>query len=178
LTSISFAPATTADLETVFSMMRALYEYDRLDFEESRLRRALLGLLQDGRLGRVFLIRDGEAVAGYVALTFQYGLEAGGREIFIDELFIKEPHRGRGLGRDALKFLDELARFEGAVALHLAVEIHNTKAQGFYLAAGFGEPRRYLMSRSVPSPRYADRGRGSTSVCPPASPAAWPESTG
>ena len=99
MTPVRFVPATPGDLDTILAMMRDLYAYDRLEFEEARARRALGGLIADDRVGRAFLIEEGDVVAGYVVLTFQYGLEVGGRETFVDELFIKEPHRGRGLGR-------------------------------------------------------------------------------
>ncbi len=47
----------------------------------------------------MWLIRHGGQTVGYVVLTFDYGLEYGGREMFIDELYVRASHRavsGRG----------------------------------------------------------------------------------
>jgi len=150
MSSIAFVPATPGDLDLIAGMMRELYEYDRLPFDGTRARRALGGLIADDRVGRAFLIKEDAVVAGYVVLTFQYGLEVGGRETFVDELFIKEPHRGRGLGRRTFQFLDEFCRQNHILAIHLAVELHNERARRFYESIGFGPPRRYMMSRPVP----------------------------
>jgi GNAT superfamily N-acetyltransferase len=146
---VRFVPATPADLDAIVAIMRDLYAYDRLEFVEARARRALGGLIADDRVGRAFLIEADEAVVGYVVLTFQYGLEVGGRETFVDELFIKEPHRGRGLGRQTFRFLDGFCRENGILAIHLAVELPNERARRFYESIGFGAPHRYMMSRPV-----------------------------
>ncbi len=150
MTSVHFVPAVPGDLDAILGMMRDLYAYDRLEFEQARARRALGGLVADDRVGRAFLIQEDDVVVGYVVLTFQYGLEVGGRETFVDELFIKEPHRGRGLGRRTFQFLDEFCRQNRILAIHLAVELPNERARRFYESIGFGAPRRYMMSRPVP----------------------------
>jgi GNAT superfamily N-acetyltransferase len=150
MTSVRFVPATPDNLDLIVGMMRDLYQFDRLPFEEARARRALGGLIADDRVGRAFLIQEGDVVVGYVVLTFQYGLEVGGRETFVDELFIKEPHRGRGLGRQTFRFLDGFCRENGILAIHLAVELPNEQARRFYESIGFGAPHRYMMSRPVP----------------------------
>ncbi len=41
------------------------------------------------------MLLDGTA-AGYAALTFGFSLEVGGRDAFIDELFLIEAARGKG----------------------------------------------------------------------------------
>jgi len=150
MTSVRFVPAAPGDLDVILGMMRDLYAYDRLEFDAARARRALGGLIADDRVGRAFLIQEGDGVVGYVVLTFQYGLEVGGRETFVDELFIKEPHRGRGLGRRTFEFLDQFCRQNRILAIHLAVELPNERARRFYESVGFAAPRRYMMSRPVP----------------------------
>ena len=78
--------------------MRDYYAFDGHGFDEQKARVALLTLLRDPNLGRVWLILDGAVAAGYIVLCFGYSLEWLGRDAFVDEFFLREPYRGRGLG--------------------------------------------------------------------------------
>jgi GNAT superfamily N-acetyltransferase len=70
----------------------------------------------------------------------------GGRDGLLDELFVTEDQRGRGLGTRALQFAADECRRLGLRALHLEVERQNLEAQRLYRAAGFVDHDRYLMS--------------------------------
>lgn len=145
----SFAPAAPDDEDLVVAMMRELYVHDGLYFDEARARAALARLLADASLGRVWVARaDGEP-AGYLVLTLGYSLEFAGRDAFVDELYLREPFRGGGLGRRAIETAVAACRELGVEALHLEVERANTGAQGFYRRLGFHDHDRYLMTRWI-----------------------------
>jgi ribosomal protein S18 acetylase RimI-like enzyme len=93
------------------------------------------------------LIRVNDATAGYLVLTFGFSLEFGGRDALIDELYVRENFRGRGLGRASLVLAAEVCREEGIRALHLEVDRVNTRAQGVYRQAGFRDHDRYLLTK-------------------------------
>jgi GNAT superfamily N-acetyltransferase len=94
-------------------------------------------LLEDPTLGRVWLIEDHGSVAGYLALCFGYSIEFGGRDAFVDELYLLESRRGRGLGKAALEAAAREAATLGVVALHLEVGTENAKARKLYESVGF-----------------------------------------
>lgn len=148
--AITCVAATGKDLDTLLAMMRELYVIEGSEFDDRRQRPALVRLLGDEMLGRAYLIRDGDRTAGYVFLTFDYGLEYGGREVWIDELFVREGSRGRGFGAAALRFVEEVCRSWGVRAIHLGVARTNPKALDFYLKNGFGEPERYMLTKVLP----------------------------
>ncbi|HEU0055537.1 MAG TPA: GNAT family N-acetyltransferase [Longimicrobium sp.] len=143
----TFELATAADTETLVPMIREFYAYEGLAFDETRVRDALGQLLGDARLGRVWIVRAGGEAAGYVVLTFGFSLEFAGRDAFLDELFLREAHRGGGLGRRAIETAAEACRALGIRALHLEVERHNSAAQEFYRRMGFTDHDRYLLTR-------------------------------
>src|SRR5437868_3978671 len=90
------------DLDLLLDLMQGLYAFDHMPFDPARARTALVMLLADSSLGRVFLVEArGEAV-GYAVLTLGYSLEFAGRYALLDELFILEEHRGHGSGRQVL----------------------------------------------------------------------------
>jgi GNAT superfamily N-acetyltransferase len=124
---------------------------------EVEARAAALALINDPSLGRLWVIRDGDAVVGYVAVALGFSFEYRGREAFVDELFIAESHRGRGLGREALALAEAWCREAGVNALHLEVERHRENAVELYKRRGFADFGRYLMTKwltpSKPAPR-------------------------
>jgi diamine N-acetyltransferase len=80
-------------------------------------------------------------------VTIGYSIEFGGRDAFLDELFVSADSRGRGLGTRALEVAAEACREAGIVALHLEVDHANTAAQRLYRRHGFVDHDRYLMTR-------------------------------
>jgi ribosomal protein S18 acetylase RimI-like enzyme len=143
----TFKPAGASDFDALLPMIRALCEHDGTPFDEHAVGRALARLVGDESLGRVWLIESGGEAAGYVVLTFGFSLEFGGRDAFIDELFVKEEFRGRGLGNEAIRFAEDVCRERGIRALHLEVDRQNTRAQSVYRRAGFVDHQNYLMTK-------------------------------
>jgi GNAT superfamily N-acetyltransferase len=57
----------------------------------------------------------GEPV-GYLVVTLGYSLEYGGRDAFVDEVYIRSTHREKGIGTAALTFAEEQCRVLGVRA--------------------------------------------------------------
>ncbi|MEW6495884.1 MAG: GNAT family N-acetyltransferase [Cyanobacteriota bacterium] len=144
---ITFKVADTSDTEILVEFIREFHEIEHLPFDSSTIRRLLASFLNDDSLGRVWLIQaSGEAI-GYIILTFGYSFEFLGRDAFIDELYIRESHRGQGAGTTALQFVEEVCPSLGVQALHLEVDRINTNAQYLYRKMGFADHDRYLMTK-------------------------------
>src|SRR5215470_16423180 len=124
----TFTIARRADIETLLELMLEYYEFDHLPFNQQNARAALAKFVDDESLGRVWLISDEGTVVGYLVLTLGYSVEYGGRDAFIDEVYIRASHRGQGIGRRALAFGEDVCRSLGVRALHLEVERVNTRA--------------------------------------------------
>ncbi|MDT7542235.1 MAG: hypothetical protein QOE33_2139 [Acidobacteriota bacterium] len=150
----TFTLATPSDADLLVPLLREFYAYDHIAFDEPEARRALDQLLSDARLGRVYLIHLGDELAGYLVLTFGFSLEFKGRDAFVDELFLREEFRGRGIGTRALTVAEETCRAGNVRALHLEVERANTGAQGVYRRAGFKDHDRYLLTKWIEPRSY------------------------
>jgi ribosomal protein S18 acetylase RimI-like enzyme len=135
----------------LLEFMHDLYTLDGYAFIAGKARAALVGLLSNPELGRVWIIEVEGGAVGYVVLAFGYSLEFHGRDAFIDELFVKASHRRQGIGTRALQFCIEVCPGLGVHALHLEVERHNTAAQAVYRRAGFKDHDRYLLTKWFPS---------------------------
>ena len=146
---VDFRAAGTADIDLLVRLMRKLYEFDHISFDQENARRGLVKLLDDESLGRVWLIRHAGETAGYVVLTFGFSLEFHGRDALVDEIYLTEDYRGRGIGRRALEFVFAFCRSHGIDAVHLEVEKANTRARALYLKAGFADHTRHFMTKWI-----------------------------
>lgn len=141
-----FTVADSSHSDLLFELMQEFYALEHLRFEEPT-RRALERLLDDRALGMVHLICSRDAVIGYFILTFGFSLEFHGRDALVDELYIREPYRGEGIGQASLRFIEALCRQHGIEALHLEVDRSNLRAQALYRRAGYQDHDRYLLTK-------------------------------
>ena len=109
----------------------------------------LARLLDDQSLGRVWLIDSGGATVGYVVLIFSHSLEFDGRDAYVDEIYLQERYRGRGLGPEALLFAEGVCAALGVRALHLGVDRNNRRARAAYLKAGFANRNHFLLTKRI-----------------------------
>ena len=145
----ALAPAGPADLDELLVMLERFGESQGYPFDPAQARYALGELLARPELGAVFRIVRGAVSVGYVALTFGWSLEWGGRDAFVDEIFVEAPERGRGSGRAALRAIVDEARRLGVRALHLEVEDENESAQRLYRGEGFQATARRILTHRL-----------------------------
>lgn len=143
---IQFQQASIAHLDLLLTLMAEFYA-DTMPFVPALAQSALSGILQNSAYGFVWLIRHQGSTVGYVVLTLGYSLEYGGRDAFIDELYLRPSNRNQGIGTQTLHFLEKTCRQLDIKALHLEVERDNPKAQALYDRVGFEPHDRTLMTQ-------------------------------
>ena len=146
---ISFRLAQPADADILMQLMREYCVFDHLPFDEQTRRRTCAQFLGDESQGRLWLILSEGAPVGYLILALGFSFEYGGRDAFIDEVYICETHRGRGVGKRALEFAEEQCRALGVGALHLEVGRENINAHALYRKVGFIDHDRYLLTKRI-----------------------------
>ncbi len=128
----------------------------------AQLAETLPGLLQDPT--SLFALAEydsGHAVA-YSYARLYTNLWASGIEAHLEDLFVLETERGRGLGRSLLEFTTQTLRGRGALAIGLHTNENNAGAQALYRRSGF-EPQteaRWQGGREVYWVRDLARGAG------------------
>jgi ribosomal protein S18 acetylase RimI-like enzyme len=149
VSQVSFRPATRDDEADLLRMVRSLAEQQpgAYYFEEHAVRSMPREFLAEPSLGTAWIFSDGATIAGYIVLTLGDSFEYRGRDAFVDELYVEPQYRRRGIGWEALKFVDEQARTMGVTALHLEVDHGNYPALKLYQRAGYEHHDRYLMTK-------------------------------
>ena len=102
--------ASMDDLDKLEPMVAGYHAFEGIDTTEENRRAALTPLLEGTPLGVAYLI---------------------------DEFFIRENVRGRGMGTEVLTSLLPALGQHGVKALHLEVDPKNSGAQRVYTRAGF-----------------------------------------
>ncbi|MCO6489889.1 MAG: GNAT family N-acetyltransferase [Phaeodactylibacter sp.] len=136
-TTPSLRLATAADIEALLGMMRRFYAIDGYPFEREKKERAIRQLLEESVFGEIWLLEDQGRPVGYLVITVGFSLEYNGRDGWIDELFLEDGCRGKGLGERILKHAISRAEAFGINFLHLQVERHNEVGRRLYERLGF-----------------------------------------
>src|ERR1044072_6691447 len=143
----SFRLAEPSDADTLVEMMRDFNAHERIAFDEGEVRAVLAQLFANDSYGLVSLILLGGEGAGYVVITFGFSVEFRGRGALIDELFVKDEFRGRGLASAALRFAEGVCRARGIRALPLEVDRGYPRAQSVYRRGGFADRGNHLLNK-------------------------------
>ncbi len=92
--------------------------------------------LDDSICAEGFVFVDGEKIVGYAITARSYSTEFGGECIWIEDIFIKENYRGRGVGT---KFIQHVKKLFPDKILRLEAEPDDVKLLNFYKRFGFKE---------------------------------------
>ncbi len=142
---IQFKPLVLADVETIVPMMQEFYAIDNYHFNIDVSKSLLQEFISNENLGQSWLILSDAEIAGYIILTFIFSFEYQGKIAFLDELYVTETARGKGIGNKAIEFVKAESHKLSLKLIYLEVEPHNKKAQKLYLAHGFEIHNRKLM---------------------------------
>jgi GNAT superfamily N-acetyltransferase len=141
--------AVAGDVPVVLRLVRELAEYERAPGEVVAVE---ADLLRDGfgpgppRFFVELAEWDGE-VAGFALWFFNYSTWQGRAGLYLEDLFVRPPWRGRGVGRALLVHLARTAVAEGCGRFVWQVLDWNAPAIAFYEALGARPLREWVTMR-------------------------------
>jgi diamine N-acetyltransferase len=142
-----FLSFTRNDIPIILAMMKEFNAIDNYPFNQPERTENLELLLENPDFGKLWIIWQGETVAGYTFLGFGFSFEFKGRDAFVDELFIRPEFQGQGIGKKAIDFIIDEAKKAGVKALHLEAEHHNERGLRLYRTKGFVDHKRFLLTK-------------------------------
>lgn len=146
----TIATATADDIDEILDMTEVFYGELDIAFDRATSNRALKELIGDASVGRVFLMKQNETVAGYCVLVFVFSIEFGGKVAVVDEYFVKPAERCTGLGRTGLNTIVEQCQTLGLRGMRL--ETLSDRATSFYQRCGFSDLERKVLFMQLPQP--------------------------
>ena len=140
---ITLELAGPVQLEELLPLVAAYHAFEEVETSAEQRRHSVGKLLNDKKLGEIWLVRKVDVFIGYIAVCYSYSIEFGGRDAFVDEFYIAAAERGRGIGGRVLNEIAKLIRARGIVAVHLEVDGRNERARAAYARAGFSSRDKY-----------------------------------
>ena len=148
LPEVALEPVTLRDQDALLVLTRAFHGEDGHPLSEAG-ERAVRAVCGGDPMARAWFLRADGVRVGYAVLTFGFSIEHGGRDGFIDDLYVVPEARGRGIGTAAMDLLERVAAQHGVHGLHLEVERDNQKAEALYRRRGYRVTDRRLMSKRL-----------------------------
>lgn len=127
---------TAADRELYLAMADEFYHSNGVlhPVPPSHLEATFRELLRSQTYLRCFFLEEDGEPAGFALLAMAFSQEAGGLVVWLEELYVREAFRGRGLAGDFLTFMK---REIPAARYRLEIEPSNEGARRLYARYGF-----------------------------------------
>lgn len=137
MNKISTRPATEADVPVILDFIRSLADYEKLSDEVVATEEGLRETLFGGSRSAEVLIGCVDGVpAGFAVFFHNYSTFLARPGMYLEDLFVRPDHRGRGLGRALITAVARLAVERGCGRYEWTVLDWNTPAIEFYRGLG------------------------------------------
>ena len=149
MNAIELKPLAHNDIEITLQMMKDFYAIDNYPIDLEVSKKLITDFINQPQLGKGWIIIHEGKTVGYCMLTFVFSFEYKGLIAFLDELYLSEAARGKGIGKVALSFIKSESHKLSLKLIYLEVENHNENAQKLYLASDFTIHSRKIMKHKV-----------------------------
>lgn len=136
--TLTVRTATAVDAETILRFIRGLADYER---EPASVVVATVSDLRAQMESasppfECLIAQDGAAPIGFALFFRSYSTWLGQPLLFLEDFFVDEPYRGRGVGGRLIRRLARIARERGYSRIEWRVLDWNEPAQRFYRSIG------------------------------------------
>lgn len=149
MNDLSFIRAKAEDHDELLELMQEFYVFEQITFDRAVVRTVLTELTGSDTYGQIFLITSQGKIIGYLLMSLCYSAEFGGRFLLLDELYLREEYRGKGVGKYTMAFAEETGKRLGVQSIRLEVSHENTKALTLYKKVGFSSHGRDFLTKKI-----------------------------
>lgn len=128
-------PGRPADAEQLLVLAEEYAVADGHRFDRAAAAAGFEPLLADDRYGIVHVAELHDELDGYGVITWGWSIEAGGLDVVLDEIYVRQ--RGRGTGGALLASLEVACRERGVKRIMLETERPNEAARRLYARYGY-----------------------------------------
>jgi GNAT superfamily N-acetyltransferase len=135
--NFAIRPATIGDVPIILELIRDLATYERAPHDVTATEEQLTDVLfGEKRAAEVLLAFEGDTPIGFAVFFHNFSTWVGRPGLYLEDLFVRPEHRGKGYGRALLVFLAGIARDRGCGRMEWAVLDWNAPAIDFYKKLG------------------------------------------
>jgi GNAT superfamily N-acetyltransferase len=134
---LTVRPATVDDAQTILDFIVELAVYEKARHEVVTdvvgVRESLFGVHAKAK---ALMCCRGHEPVGYAVYFYSYSTWLGRNGLYLEDVYVSPPHRGKGAGKAMLRYLAQIAVQEKCGRLEWSVLDWNTPAIEFYDALG------------------------------------------
>jgi GNAT superfamily N-acetyltransferase len=137
--SLSIAPATPADVNTITELLAEIDHYYGSTTTESpddRAAQISRLIFAEQPIAHVLLARDDATVIGMAAYSYLWPAAGATHSLYLKELYVRDAERRAGVGRAIMARLTDIAVQAGCSRLEWTADHGNEPAERFYKTLG------------------------------------------
>ena len=124
------------DKEIYIKMAHDFYRMPAVDHPDSYLEKTFEECMKSDTYAELFILEWEGEIAGYGLIAKTFSQEAGGMVYWLEELYIMEEYRSKGLGSEYFGYMED-HKEEGVTRFRLEVEKENERAWKLYKRQGY-----------------------------------------
>lgn len=132
----TFRYAEEKDAALILQYIRELAEYEKMSDDVVATEELLKEWIFEKKKAEVIFAMEGEEAVGFALFFHNFSTFLGRAGIYLEDLFVKPQHRGKGYGKGLLKKLAQIAVERGCGRLEWACLNWNQPSIDFYLSCG------------------------------------------
>lgn len=134
---VEIAPVSTEEFEELLPLIAAYQRfYEVAEIDEERNRAFFRRFLAPSEDGLVLGARSGGALVGYACLYWHFSSLEATESVLMNDLYVAEQARGKGVGRALIEATAEVARERGVPIVEWSTAPDNHTAQRLYDSTG------------------------------------------
>ncbi len=134
--SITIRKATQNDIETIFNFICELAVYEKLRDDVTATPEILMDSLFVKKQAEVIIAEEEGRALGFALYFHNFSTFKGRACLYLEDIFVKEEQRGRGIGKMLFKRLAQIAIERGCERFDWAVLDWNKPSIEFYKSLG------------------------------------------
>lgn len=129
---IDIRPAKASDAQTVLDFIKAIARYEKLENQvEATLEDIQLSIFQK-KDAHVIIAYDNNQPVGFALYFYNYSTFKGRKGLYLEDLFVNEAYRSKGIGRQLFDYLKQKAKDEDCGRMEWVCLDWNQNAIDFY----------------------------------------------
>jgi GNAT superfamily N-acetyltransferase len=144
MTTLTVRQAALDDLEALVPLFDGYRQFYGRASDPSAAREFLLARFNHGQ-SALFIAHVDDMPVGFTQLYPSFSSVSLARVFVLNDLFVQEDHRRKGVASKLISAATEFARALGAVRLTLSTAIANTTAQSVYQSAGWKRDEQFYV---------------------------------
>lgn len=144
---------TLNDKEKWIELNREFMRFEQIDeefwnhsnsFTKENFSKTFHQALENPELITLMLIEENGTPIGFMNLMTIFSVWSHGKALILDDLYLQEAYQRKGLGRNAMEFIEKYARENGYKRLQFQSEVTNPGAYHFYKTLGYESTDMYF----------------------------------